>query len=227
MSAEAGCRGRRLVLASMMGLAVALGACDRDAADAPFSEDNLGARHAASIAAALPVAASEAVTGRLGIGRAATAEEVAALDIDVMPDGTGLPEGSGTAALGAPLFRTQCASCHGMEGEGTPLGARLVGRNPGDAFDFSDSLEKERSKTIGNYWPYATTIFDYTRRAMPFDRPGSLSDEDVYALTAWMLWKNEIIAENAVIDRETLPAVVMPAHDRFIPDDRLESNRVR
>jgi cytochrome c len=102
-----------------------------------------------------------------------------------------------------------------------------VGRNPGDAFDFWEAMGLEGTKTIGNYWPFATTLFDYIRRAMPFDRPGTLADEAVYGITAWLLWKNEIISRNARMDASSLPAVVMPSRDRFVPDDRMGSTSVR
>lgn len=155
-----------------------------------------------------------------GFGRAPTAAELEALDIDVRPDGTGLPAGSGSAAAGEAVYLTYCASCHGPQGTGTAAGWPLVGRNPGDAFDFADGLEQELRRTIGNYWPYATTLFDYTRRAMPMDRPGILTADELYAVTAWMLWRNEIIPPDMVLDAGTLPGVQMPAAGRFIPDDR-------
>jgi cytochrome c len=179
----------------------------------------------------VPEAASSARSAQaaatLGIGRAATPEEIAALDIDVRPDGTGLPPGSGTATAGRSVYAARCAACHGAEGEGTPAGAALVGRLPNDAFSFGAELSAAGMKTVGSYWPYATTLYDYTNRAMPFDRPGSLSADEVYAVVAWMLWKNRIIGEDYRIDRSTLPAVRMPARDRFVRDDREEYRRVR
>lgn len=183
--------------------------------------------------AAAPIGASGMLEGRtagdlperFGIGRAATEDEIAAVDIDIMPDGRGLPPGSGNVQEGARLYAEQCAICHGAELEGTPLAARLVPdpEHPG----FPDGEDPPSFRTIGNFWPYATTLFDYVRRAMPFDRPGSLTDEEVYALTAYLLWRNGIIEEGTVMDATTLPAVVMPARDRFVVDDRLESDRVR
>lgn len=163
----------------------------------------------------------------LGIGRAATPAEIAALDIDVRPDGAGLPAGSGTASAGRAVYADHCASCHGAEGEGTPRGARLVGRIANDAFPFGAESSGDEPKTIGSYWPYATTIYDYTNRAMPFDRPGSLSADEVYAVVAWMLWKNRIISEDQRMDRTSLPAVRMPARDRFVRDDRELFRHVR
>jgi hypothetical protein len=153
----------------------------------------------------------------LGIGRPATPSEIAALDIDVGPDGVGLPPGRGTAADGAPIFAARCASCHGKSGKEGPNDV-LVGRLPGDAFPFSK--DPRAPKTIGSYWPYATTVFDYIRRAMPPDKPGSLRDDEVYGLVAYLLSANELIATDAVVDAASLPKVRMPARDHFVPDTR-------
>lgn len=182
-----------------------------------------GARPAAE---ALPVASSEPLPANLGIGRPASPEEIARLDIDVSPDGDGLPPGGANAAAGDAVYAARCASCHGAAGTGGPGGA-VVGRTPNDRWDFGVSVAAEGTKTVGNFWPYATTLFDYIRRAMPYDRPGSLTDQEVYALTAWILWRNDIIGRDAVMDALTLPAVVMPARDRFVPDDRGASTTVR
>jgi cytochrome c len=152
-----------------------------------------------------------------GIGRPATPAEITALDIDVGPDGVGLPPGRGTAADGAPIFAARCASCHGKTGREGPNDV-LVGRLPGDAFPFSK--DPRAPKTIGSYWPYATTVFDYIRRAMPPDRPGSLRDDEVYGLVAYLLSANELIAPDAVVDAASLPKVKMPARDHFVPDSR-------
>lgn len=167
-----------------------------------------------------------------GIGRDAAATELARVDIDIRPDGQGLPAGSGTATAGAMVYAGKCVACHGKDGEGVrqgrlQLGPKLIGRNAGDAFDFNESTAKEGTKTIGNYWPYATTLFDYIRRAMPQDRPGSLTNDEVYAVTAYLLARNQLVAETAVIDAKSLPAVRMPARDRFARDDRESSTRVR
>ena len=174
---------------------------------------------------------------RLHIGRPATNEEIARWDIDVRPDGQGLPAGGGTSAQGAAVYLAKCAACHGAAGEGVSvqgaagegvlvLGARLIGA-PRDRFDFALSPEAENQKTIGNYWPYATTLFDYMRRAMPFNAPGSLTNDEVYAVAAYLLVKNGIIPETAVINATSLPLVRMPAQPRFVPDDRLSSKRVK
>jgi cytochrome c len=167
-----------------------------------------------------------------GIGRAATNAELARIDDDVRPDGRGLPPGSGTPAVGAKLYAAKCVACHGKNGEGmrsgtVQLGPALIGRKPGDAFDFNKSTRLEGTKTIGNYWPYATTVFDYVRRAMPYDRPGSLTDNEVYALTAYLLHRNQIIDSATVIDASSLPKVHMPSRDKFVRDDREQSQVVR
>lgn len=155
-----------------------------------------------------------------GFGRPASPERIAAWDIDVRPDGEGLPPGSGTVAQGESLYAQQCAACHGATGIEGPNN-RLVGRVPDDGFPFGESLETWENKTIGGYWPYATTLWDYTYRAMPQNAPGSLTPDEVYALTAFLLHRNEIIPEDAIVNAETLPRVEMPARERFITDDRL------
>jgi len=161
---------------------------------------------------------------RYALGRRPTASEIAAWDIDIMPDGTGLPDGSGNVVDGRTLYAARCQRCHGAGGRGGPFD-QLAGRIPDDAFPFA--LDPRVKHTIGNYWPYATTIFDYTRRAMPQDRPGSLTNDEVYSLTAYLLYLNELLDEKATLDRETLPQIVMPARDRFIPDDRRGGPEVR
>ncbi len=163
-------------------------------------------------------AASERVPESWHLGRAATEADVRAVDIDVMPDGRGLPPGSGDHATGAALYVTSCAPCHGPAGEGTPLAGPLVDRDPESGF---------RRRTVGHYWPYATTAFDYIRRSMPWDAPGTLSDDEVYALVAWILAENGVIGRADVMDATTLPAVAMPARDRFVPDDRRGGSVVR
>lgn len=152
-----------------------------------------------------------------GIGRTATAEEIAAWDIDVMPDGRGLPPGRGTVAQGASLYAVQCAACHGATGLEGP-NDRLVGRNPGDDFGFARNPRLR--KTVGSYWPYATTLYDYIYRAMPQTAPGSLTPDEVYSLVAFLLYRNNIVAEDVVMDATTLPTIVMPARDRFVRDNR-------
>jgi cytochrome c len=211
---------KRLLLLAVVGLVGA----------ALFGRSALN--RAASGHAASSGKGDDSLPAHFGIGRAATAPELARIDVDVRADGRGLPAGSGTPAAGAGIYAAKCAACHGRNGEGVrqgsaQLGPRLVGRNPGDAFDFNESTRKEGAKTIGNYWPYATTIFDYVRRAMPQDRPGSLSDDEVYALTAYLLERNQIIPATATMDARSLPQVKMPSRDRFARDDRETSTHVR
>jgi cytochrome c len=143
-------------------------------------------------------------------GQPITSADLAAWDISIAPDGIGLPPGSGTPAQGATVYAERgCALCHGEKGGGGPSGA-LVGGGP------LNSTDRDPAKLIGNYWPYATTIFDFTRRAMPWQQPKSLTDNEVYALTAYILALNKIIGENDVMNAETLPKVKMPNRDGFI-----------
>jgi cytochrome c len=136
----------------------------------------------------------------------------------VNPTGAGLPPGSGTYAQGSAVFAQKCASCHGAKGEGIAPAPALVGREPRDGFPFGKN--PKFVKTVGNYWPYATTLFDYVRRAMPQSQPGSLTPDELYAVAAFILAENEIIPKEAVLNPTTLPAVRMPARDRFVLDDR-------
>ena len=153
----------------------------------------------------------------LGIGRAATAEEIRKIDIDVMPDGRGLPDGKGTAAEGAKIYAAKCQSCHGANGIGGSAD-RLVDRESGKNWDFATN--PKLVKAVGNYWPYATTLYDYTQRAMPFMQPGTLTPDETYSLVAYILALNKIVPDDAVMNRTTLPAVKMPSRDRFVPDNR-------
>lgn len=141
------------------------------------------------------------------LGKPLTAQEAAATTQAVMPDGEGLPAGGGDAVRGAEVFVTNCLACHGEGGHGGPNDALVGGQG---------TLASDKPlKTIGSYWPYATTVFEYVHRAMPYQTPGSLSDDDVYAVTAYLLYRNGIIAEDAVMDAQTLPAVVMPNRAGF------------
>ena len=167
----------------------------------------------------------QGVPEQFGFGRSASAEEVAAWDIDVMPDGTGLPEGEGTAASGAPVYAGQCAVCHGPSGEGG-IADRLVGYTPETTPPFGPRYEEWRGDgpdvpySVGNYWPYATTLFDYIRRAMPTNAPGTLESDQVYGLVAWILAENGLIGADEAMNATTLPAVEMPARDIFVPQER-------
>lgn len=143
-------------------------------------------------------------------GQPITPADLAPWDISIGPDGVGLPPGSGTPAQGAQVYDDHgCAACHGDKGSGGPGGA-LVGGGPLNATD------REPQKSIGNYWPYATTIFDFVRRAMPWQQPKTLSNDEVYAVTAYVLALNKIIGDNDVINAQTLPLVRMPNRDGFI-----------
>jgi S-disulfanyl-L-cysteine oxidoreductase SoxD len=152
--------------------------------------------------------------GQFGFGRPATAEEIAGWDIDVAADGTGLPPGSGTVQQGEELYARLGATCHGAKGEGTDQAPALVGG--------IGTLDTDQPvKTVGSYWPYAPTLFDYIHRAMPADNPQSLTPNEVYALCAYLLFLNGIVPEDAVMDAQTLPQVVMPNYAGFTsPDPR-------
>ena len=170
-----------------------------------------GAIVAAALAlwAAAPVATAADAAPRLG--QPISPQEAARWDLNVFPDGRGLPAGRGTAAQGAPLFAEKCAVCHGPGGRGATAEELAGGSAPLTA--------KSPDKTIGLYWPYATTIFDFTRRAMPMFAPGSLSADEVYALTAYLLFANGVIAEADEMNANTLPKVRMPNRSGFIGID--------
>ena len=153
------------------------------------------------------------------VGRAPTAEEVRAWDISVGPTGTELPPGKGTAREGAPIYAAKCAACHGAKGEGGSAPALVGGR---------DTLTTiQPLKTVGSYWPFATSIWDYINRAMPRGQPQSLPPDEVYALTALLLHWNEIIPEGGVMDPQSLPKIKMPNRDTFVPPDLKDINRLR
>jgi len=148
-----------------------------------------------------------------GVGRPPSGEEIRAWDISVDPEGNGLPEGSGTAAEGEAVYRRRCSECHGEKGEGSEEAA-LVGKR--------ESLQSARPlKTVGSYWPYATTLWDYVNRSMPFDQPGILTAGQVYAVTAYVLFLNGIVGENEELNERTLPEVRMPNRDGFVPAEEL------
>lgn len=161
---------------------------------------------AALLALALGAGAALA-QNRPNLGQPITEADVGAWNITAMPDGTGLPPGSGTPAQGAPVYAAKCAACHGDGGKGGPM-APLVGSPPLDRI--------EAPKTIANFWGYATTIFDFTRRAMPWFTPRTLTDDEVYAVTAYILSENKIIGPNDVMNAQTLPKVKMPNEKNFI-----------
>jgi cytochrome c5 len=147
-----------------------------------------------------------------GIGTPLTDLDLAAWNIDVAPDGRGLPPGSGDVATGAHVFAAKCAACHGAQGEGG-LGDPLVGGQ-------GTLASAKPKRTVGSYWPYATTLFDYIRRAMPYSAPESLSADEVYALSAFLLNQNGIVPANTRLDAASLPRVVMPNRNGFVADPR-------
>ena len=146
------------------------------------------------------------------LGHPAALEEMNRWNIDIGPDGEGLPPGRGTVSQGAAVYAAKCAKCHGISGTEGPMDRLVGGRG---TLTTSSPL-----KTVGSYWPYATTLYDYIHRAMPFDAPQSLTAEEVYAVTAWLLHQNGIVPEDAVMDAGTLPAVQMPNRHGFVPDPR-------
>jgi S-disulfanyl-L-cysteine oxidoreductase SoxD len=142
------------------------------------------------------------------LGRPATPAEIASWDITIAPDGIGLPHGSGTARQGEPIYVAKCQGCHGVKGRGGP--------NLDLAGGMGTIGKPNQLKTIGSHWPYATTIFDYVFTSMPYQETKSLTHDETYALTAYLLFINEIIGETDVIDAQTLPKVKMPNHQNFI-----------
>ena len=160
------------------------------------------------------MAANPSATEGPNLGSDATPAQIAGWDISVGPDGIGLPPGKGTSATGAIVYEQKCQACHGAKGGGQP-NDRLVGGQ-------GTLASKAPVRTIGSYWPYATTLYDYVYRAMPFSAPQSLTPDEVYSVVAWLLHRNGIIDEDSVMDARSLPAVRMPNRDGFIPDPRPE-----
>jgi mono/diheme cytochrome c family protein len=151
------------------------------------------------------------------LGQPAHPGDAARWDIAILADGTGLPPGSGTAAQGASIFAEKCSACHGDGGRGTALLHSGAPAPPALVDDKKLKGMDESRVTIANYWPYASPIFDYIRRAMPWNEPRSLTDHEVYALTAYILAENKLIDAKLVIDARTLPKVRMPNRDGFLP----------
>jgi S-disulfanyl-L-cysteine oxidoreductase SoxD len=156
---------------------------------------------------ALAIATGAALAETPGLGRPISQADLAEWDINILPDGTNLPPGSGKAKEGAKIFAEKCALCHGDNGQGGRA-ARLIGGPPKASLD--------GGKTIPNYWPYATTLFDFIRRAMPFTQPRSLTDREVYSLVAYLLAANKLIGEDDEINATSLPKVHMPNRDNFV-----------
>lgn len=161
---------------------------------------------AAACLTAVAVAADDDL--KPGLGEPVSAEAAAAIDYVVLPDGTGLPAGGGDAREGEVLYAQHCIACHGEGGE-NGINDRLAGGH--------GSITTERPvRTVGSYWPYATTVFDYIRRAMPYQDPGSLNEDEIYSLTAYLLYVNDIVDADERMDAESLPAVKMPNRDNFV-----------
>ena len=165
----------------------------------------------------LCAAAVAAQPAEHGVGRAPTEQEIQALGITVAPDGKGLPEGSGTAIEGRALFAQRCAKCHGEKAEGD-VGPALVGGR-------GSLATAKPKKTVGSFWPYATTLWDYIHRAMPFNEPGALNASQVYSAAAYILFLNDIVGEKQVINAKTLPKIRMPNRDGFVADPRPDIRR--
>lgn len=160
--------------------------------------------------------AAPVLAGQYGLGRPALPEEIAAWNLDIHPDGSGLPEGSGSVEDGEMLFSENCASCHGDFAEGVGNWPKLAG---GDG----TLADKDPVKTVGSYWPYLSTVWDYVHRSMPFGNAQSLSNDDVYAITAYILYSNYLVEDDFVLSKENFLEVEMPNADGFIVDDREEA----
>ena len=163
-----------------------------------------------------PAVAKELGGLKTGLGRAATADEINAWDIDIRPDGAGLPKGSGDVATGEQVFSDKCASCHGDFGEGVDRWPVLAGGQGTLASD-------DPVKTIGSYWPYLSTVWDYVHRAMPFGDAQSLTDDEVYAITAYLLNVNDLVDEDFVLSDKNFNEVRLPNEANFYLDDRPKS----
>jgi hypothetical protein len=173
---------------------------------------NLARAVALAVATVAGMRIARAQSPTFGLGRTPTSEEIKAIDIEVLPDGRGLPPGSGTAEAGKLVYDSRCAVCHGASGREGPQDVLAGGR---------ETLATLKPlKTVGSYWPYATTVWDYLNRAMPFDRPGTLTPDQVYAATAYVLYLNGIVGEREVLNRDTLAKVKMPNRNGFVPDTR-------
>lgn len=167
-----------------------------------------------TVLAAMPAPAE---TGGYGIGTPASGQEVAGWDIDIRPDGMGLPPGNGSVEDGEMLYEQKCASCHGSFGEG-------VGRHPVLAGGEGTLTDERPERTIGSYWPYASTLWDYIHRSMPFPQPQSLTDDEVYAITAYVLYLNDLVEDDFVLTPDNLASIEMPNKDGFFFDDRPDTH---
>jgi len=168
---------------------------------------------------ALAIIYSSPVSGQsptYGVGREPSPQEIRVWDIAIGPDGKELPEGGSTAAIGRNVYAAKCAACHGKGGKEGPYDVLVGG--------FQSLTSARPVKTVGSYWPYATTLWDYINRAMPFQAPGSLSSQEVYGITAYILYLNGIVQESETISAQTLARVRMPNRDGFVADPRPDTN---
>jgi len=193
----------------LLCLAVVLSGCHQQATeDSPVSKVESGAT------------SQDNLPATYAIGEPAAAEVIAGWDIDVRPDGKGLPEGTGSVEDGETLFEDKCSMCHGSFGEGVDAWPKLAGG--------ADTLTEARpEKTVGSYWPYASTLWDYIHRAMPFPAPQSLSADETYALTAYVLYLNDIVEDDFVLSKANFNTIEMPNKDGFYVDDRPDTNNTR
>jgi cytochrome c len=169
--------------------------------------------HLLAVASVLAVVSNAALAENPNLGRIAAPEEIASWDISIGPDGAGLPPGSGTPKQGEAVYTAKCLVCHGEKGAGKPNDALVGGRG-------TLAGDQPPVKTVGSFWPYATTLFDYVRRAMPLNESKSLTNDEVYAVIAYLLQLNGIIGENETINAQTLPRVQMPNRDGFMTFSR-------
>ncbi|MDE1132213.1 MAG: c-type cytochrome [Ascidiaceihabitans sp.] len=170
----------------------------------------------AAVIAAISMISGPAMAEKLGLGRVALPEEIAAWDGEIQPNGIGLPIGSGDALVGEEIFADQCAACHGDFAEGIDNWPKLAGG--ADTLDRDDPL-----KTVGSYWPHLSTAFDYIKRSMPYGNAGTLSDDEVYAIVAYILYSNDLIEDDYVLSNETFLDVELPNAKGFIVDNRAEA----
>lgn len=173
---------------------------------------------AVSLVLALIAFSPASAEQRFGFGETPTEEQIAGWNTDIRYDGQGLPEGSGSVQQGERLFEEQCIQCHGPQGNGKPMVPLKGGRG---SLDTADPL-----KTVGSYWPYAPVIMDYVHRAMPMPQPNSLSTDELYALTAYILHINDVLPADAELDADTLRSIEMPNRDGFVPDPRPDVRNV-
>jgi mono/diheme cytochrome c family protein len=170
--------------------------------------DRIARRAALAIAAMLATSAAARAGDPYGIGRPATQQEIAGWDIDVSPSGAGLPPGHGDVHEGEALFAEKCASCHGVHGEGKPMDPLVGG--------LGTIHDKKPHETVGSFWPYATTLFDFVRRAMPLNAPQSLTPDEIYAVSAYVLFLNGIVPEGTTLDQDNLAKIEMPNRGGFV-----------